>query len=160
MDRGGGGDDPPVSPVWQPRRRCWLVSPAFPATTGEWAGSPPLALPKERTSQVPGRKGCWELGGCLWACPPRGDRSPGSSCPPLQPPASDGLNSRAFLRKCLSWQQLQPTRARLLLTSRAWAGGERGGARAGRGRDLARGQTITLLLRWPDGELRLLPDLS
>lgn len=26
--------------------------------------------------------------------------------PPSQPPALDNLNSRAFLRKCLSWQQL------------------------------------------------------
>jgi hypothetical protein len=42
---------------------------------------------------------------------------PGSSCPPPHPPALDGLNSRAFLRKCLSWQQLQPTRARLGLPS-------------------------------------------
>lgn len=97
----GGGDDPPVSPVWQPRRRCWLVSPAFPATTGEWAGSPPLALPKERTSQVPGRKGCWELGGCLWACPPRGDRSPGSSCPPPSTPRFRRSQQQSFLKKML-----------------------------------------------------------
>lgn len=34
---------------------------------------------------------------------------------PFPPPALDGLNSGAFLRKCLSWQQLQPPRASLRL---------------------------------------------
>lgn len=52
----GWGDHPPVSPVWQPSWRRWLCSLAFPAKAGEWAGSPPPALPMGRTSQVPERK--------------------------------------------------------------------------------------------------------
>ena len=78
---------------------------------------------------------------------------------PFQPPALDGFNSRAFLRKCLSWQQLQPTPADSGSPARPERE-EKGAEReTERGWDLARSQTITPLLRWLDCELRLLPGL-
>ena len=103
-----------------------------------WVSAGP---PKGRTSQVPGMKGAPGS----WAGVP-GLAFPGGTVPrelraPFQRPDLDGFNSRAFLRKCLSWQQLQPTRARLWLTSPARAGGE--GAERGRaGWGLAGSQAI------------------
>lgn len=125
-----------------------------------WVSSP--GPPKGKDLSGSKKMGAAELDGCLWPCSPRRDGSPGSSCSPPQAPALEGLNSRAFLRKCLSWQQLQPTRARLLLTSSPGAVREEKGEERELERrwGLAGGQTMTLLLRWPDFELQLLPGLS
>lgn len=140
MDKGRvGGVHPPVSPVWQPRRSCWLVSSAFLAETREWAGL-------HRPSQGKDLSGSWkERAPGSWAGVPGlaflGGTVPQELRAPFQRPDLDGFNSRAFLRKCLSWQQLQPTRARLWLTSPARAGGE--GAERGRaGWGLAGSQAI------------------
>lgn len=100
-------------------------------------GSGPGLLPRPSQREGPFRfleeNNAGLLGGCLWSCFLREGDYPGSSCLPLQPPARNGLNSRAFLRKCLSWQQLQPSPPDSSSTALpSSAGGERGGAKAGR----------------------------
>ena len=103
-----------------------------------WVSAGP---PKGRTSQVPGRKGAPGS----WAGVPGlaflGGTVSQELRAPFQRPDLDGFNSRAFLRKCLSWQQLQPTRTRLWLTSPARAGGE-GAERGQAGWGLAGSQAI------------------
>lgn len=99
-----------------------------------------------RPSQGKDLSGSWkQRAPGSWAGVPRpaflGGTVPQELRAPFQRPDLDGFNSRAFLRKCLSWQQLQPTRARLWLTSPARAGGE--GAERGRaGWGLAGSQAI------------------
>lgn len=85
-----------------------FFSPLLPPGSGP--GLLPRPSQRERPLRFREENNAGGLGGCLRSRFPRKDGSPGSSCLPPQPPVLDGLNSRALLRKCLSWQQLQPTR--------------------------------------------------
>lgn len=68
-------------------------------------------------------------------------RFPGKFEPSPSIPSLDGLNSRAFLRKCLSWQQLRPTRTDSSPPALPSGAGGEGAEREQRERrDLARGQ--------------------
>lgn len=89
-----------------------------------------MSTPGPRSGKVPGRK--WVQGSWVGVSglPLLRGVIPQEVRPPT--PRFGRLNSRAFLRKCLSWQQLQPSRAGLAhQLPRSRAGGEGGGARAG-----------------------------
>lgn len=158
MDKGRvGGVHPPVSPVWQPRRSCWLVSSAFLAETREWAGSPP-ALPREGPLRFLEGKGAGELGGCPWSCFSRRDGSAGTSRP-LSTPGFRRFQQQSFLKKMLVMATAPANSGQTLAHQPGPGGRRRGGARPGRV-GLGGEPGHSSLLRWPRCKLRWLPGLS